>query len=278
MKPKKAAAGQRAEILWPAVILHIQKDDSIMKKFFSALLCLIASLLAAAAGAATWTVTGPTFVLDANGTIHATQALCQAAAEKLAAGTYHCTDSRITTIVGSAAPPPPPPPPPSGAQWGYNAGQWSWAGDYSANAVPNYHDTQGASLSGSNDIAVQIVGAWGLWQPYMCQDAHVPMPQCTGLWSYSTADMTKLTFSLKPTVANQQWSVYFMGVGDQNLNCFKDVLKYGLAPVVGKWATYTIPLSDLCVGGGIDVYKFAIQDQTGLGRNTWYVDNVGFIP
>jgi hypothetical protein len=24
------------------------------------------------------------------------------------------------------------------------------------------------------------------------------------------------------------------------------------------------------------VYKFAIQDQTGLGHNTFYLDNVGF--
>jgi hypothetical protein len=249
-----------------------------MKRFFAPLICLISGSLPAAADAATWTVTGPTYLLDATNTVYATTALCQTAAEKLAAGTYHCTDTGITTIAGSSTPPPPPPPPPSDAQWGYNAGQWTWAGDYSSNAVANYHDTQGGPLSGSTDIAVQVVGAWGLWQPYMCQDAHAPMPECTGLWSYSTAGMTKLTFSLKPTVADQQWSVYFMGVGDKNLNCAKNVLSYGPAPVVGKWATYTVALSALCVGGGIDIYKFAIQDQTGLGSNTWYVDNVGFTP
>jgi hypothetical protein len=249
-----------------------------MKRFLSPLICSIPGLLPIAASAATWTVAAPTYVLDANGTAYATAALCQAAAERLPAGTYHCTDSGIITIVGSAAPPPPPALPPSDAQWGYNAGQWTWAGDYSSNAVANYHDTQGASLSGSTDIAIQVVGAWGIWTPYMCQDVQSPMPECTGLWSYSTAGMTKLTFMLKPTVANQQWNIYFMGVGDKGLNCTKNVLSYGPAPVVGKWATYTIPLSDLCVGGGINVYKFGIQDQTGLGSNTWYADNVGFIP
>jgi hypothetical protein len=248
-----------------------------MKRFFRPLPCFLFGLLPIVAGAATWTVSGPTYVLNANGTTYATVALCQAAAEKLPTGAYHCTSSGVTTIVGTANPSSPTPPP-SGAQWGYDAGRWNWAGDYSSNAVPNYHDTQGASLSGSTDIAVQVVGAWGLWQPYMCQNVQSPVPECTGLWSYSTAGMTKLTFMLKPTVANQQWSVYFMGVGDRNLNCPKNVLEYGPTPVVGTWATYTIPLSDVCVGGGINVYKFAIQDQTGLGSNTWYVDNVGFIP
>src|ERR1700732_1043396 len=103
-----------------------------MKKFIRPVLCLIPGFLPVAAGASTWTVTGPTFVLDANGTAYATAALCQATDEKQAAGTYHCTESMITTIVGSTNPPPPPP---SDAQWGYNAGRWTWAGDYSSNAV-----------------------------------------------------------------------------------------------------------------------------------------------
>jgi hypothetical protein len=248
-----------------------------MKRFLNSGLLLASALLPIAASAATWTVTGPTFLLDANGSVYASAALCQAAAEKLPPGTYHCTNTGVTTIVGSATPSPPALAV-SGTQWGYNAGRFNWAGDYSSNATPNYHDTQGASLSGSTDIAVTVTGAWGLWQPYMCQAAQSPVAECTALWSYSTAGMTKLTFMLKPTVANQQWSVYFMGVGDRNLNCAKDVLSYGPAPVVGKWATYTMPLSDLCVGGGIDIYKFAIQDQTGLNHNTWYVDDVGFTP
>jgi hypothetical protein len=56
-----------------------------------------------------------------------------------------------------------------------------------------------------------------------------------------------------------------------------DPSKYGPAPVVGKWATYTVPLSDLGVLGTM-IYKFCIQDQTGLSNVAWYVDNVGFEP
>jgi len=162
-------------------------------------------------------------------------------------------------------PPPVVTPPASATAWGYHAGVWSWATDYSFAVKVNYADTVGNAPG--KDIAVSLTNAWGGWLPVMAAN-----------WKYSTAGYTKLTFSLKPTVANQQWAVYFVGAGDVALpaGCGKDVLKYGPAPVVGQWATYTIPLSDLCVGGGIDVYKFGIQDKTGLSVNTWYVNDAGF--
>jgi hypothetical protein len=56
-----------------------------------------------------------------------------------------------------------------------------------------------------------------------------------------------------------------------------DPTKYGPAPVVGQWATYTIPLVDLGVLG-TSIYKFCIHDLTGLSNISWYVDNVGFEP
>jgi hypothetical protein len=86
-----------------------------------------------------------------------------------------------------------------------------------------------------------------------------------------------LTFALKPTVANQKWNVYFVKVGDVPVGIYLNVSNYGPAPVVGQWATYTVPLSDLGVLG-TSIYKFCIQDQTGLSSNSWYVDNVGFVP
>ena len=82
---------------------------------------------------------------------------------------------------------------------------------------------------------------------------------------------------LKPTVANQSWSVYFVKVGDIPVGISIDVAHYGPAPVAGKWNTYTVPLVDLGVLG-TTIYKFAIQDKTGLSNNTWDVDNVGFAP
>lgn len=178
------------------------------------------------------------------------------------------------TVTVAVTPPPvivvtPPPvivpPPASTTAWGYHAGVWSWAGDYSYAAKITYGDTVG-NPSGK-DIAVSLTSAWGAWQPFMAAN-----------WKYSTAGYTKLTFSLKPTRVGQHWNVFFVGVGDVALapGCGKDVLAYGPAPVAGQWATYTVPLADLCVGGGIDIYKFDIQDQTGAAVNTWYVNDVGF--
>jgi len=158
--------------------------------------------------------------------------------------------------------------PPAGTSWGYYNGVYSWAGDFSYSATPNYADTAGGPLSGPADIAVTLTGPFGAWQPYMASS-----------FSWPSTGYTKLTFALKPTVPGQQWSSQFVGVGDVALpsNCSVNVLNYGPAPVAGQWATYTIPLADMCVLNQ-SLYKFAIQDQTGLSSNVWYVDNVGFVP
>jgi len=147
----------------------------------------------------------------------------------------------------------------------YYNGVFDWPGDYSFVASPNYGDSSGGPLSGPHDIMVTLQSAYGGWLPY----AHN--------WNFNSAGYTKLTFALKPTVANQTWSVYFVKVGDVPVGIYLDVSKYGPAPVRGQWATYTIPLSDLGVLG-TSIYKFCIQDQTGLSSNSWYVDNVGFEP
>jgi len=71
--------------------------------------------------------------------------------------------------------------------------------------------------------------------------------------------------------------VFFQKVGDVPVGKVVNPLDYGPAPVVGQWTTYKIPLVDLGVSG-IRIYKFAIQDQTGLDNNTFYLDDVGFLP
>lgn len=156
-------------------------------------------------------------------------------------------------------------PPASGTSWVYYNGVFDWPGDYSYEAVPNYSDTSGAPLSGGHDIKVTLTSAWGGWLPYAQN------------WSFNSAGYTKLTFALKPTVANQSWQVFFVKVGDVPVGIYVDPTKYGPAPVAGQWNTYTIPLSDLGVLG-TTIYKFGIADQTGLSNNVWYVDNVGFAP
>lgn len=180
--------------------------------------------------------------------------------------------SVVVTLPAQTIPVTPPPvvvppvivPPVSVTAWGYRAGVWSWANDFSFAARANYADTVGNAPG--TDIAVTLLGAWGGWLPVMAAN-----------FVYPTAGYTKLTFALKPTRVGQKWNVYFVGVGDVALpaGCGRDVLAYGPAPVAGQWATYTIPLADLCVLGK-SVYKFAIQDQTGASVNTWYVNDVGF--
>jgi hypothetical protein len=167
--------------------------------------------------------------------------------------------SATVTVNGSGTPPA------AGTSWVYYNGLFDWPGDYSFVAKADYHDKKGSPLSGKEDVKVTLQGAYGGWLPYAQN------------WSFNSAPYRKLTFSLKPTVANQQWSVYFVKVGDIPVGISIDVAQYGPVPVAGQWNTYTVPLADLGVLG-TTIYKFAIQDKTGLSNNTWYVDNVGFVP
>lgn len=177
--------------------------------------------------------------------------------------TANCAKTSVT-VSASGAVAPPPTPPASGTSWVYYNGVFNWPGDYSFDAPANYADSSGSPLSGAYDIKVTS-GAWGGWLPYAQN------------WSFNSAPYTKLTFALKPTATNQKWHVYFVKVGDIPVGIYLDPANYGPAPVAGQWATYTIPLSDLGVLGTL-IYKFCIQDQTGLSNNSWYVDNVGFEP
>ena len=156
-------------------------------------------------------------------------------------------------------------PPATGTSWVYYNGLFDWPGDYSFVAKADYSDTSGKPLSGKADVKITLQAAYGGWLPYAQN------------WSFNSAPYKKLTFSLKPTVANQHWSVYFVKVGDIPVGISIDVAQYGPTPVAGQWNTYTVPLADLGVLG-TTIYKFAIQDKTGLSNNTWYVDNVGFVP
>jgi len=167
--------------------------------------------------------------------------------------------SATVTVNGSGTPPA------AGTSWVYYNGLFDWPGDYSFVAKADYSDTSGKPLSGKADVKITLQAAYGGWLPYAQN------------WSFNSAPYRKLTFSLKPTVANQHWSVYFVKVGDIPVGISIDVAQYGPTPVAGQWNTYTVPLADLGVLG-TTIYKFAIQDKTGLSNNTWYVDNVGFVP
>lgn len=160
---------------------------------------------------------------------------------------------------------------PGSTFWVYHNGVFYWGGDYSYGARINYADTSGDPLNGRYDIAVNITSPYGGFLPYA--GGTVP------LWSFVDNAYNYLTFAIKPTVANQSAQVYFVKVGDVpvglNVNPFNG--QYGPPPQVGIWTKYKIPLSDL---GVLDtsVYKFAIQDMTGLSGNVFYLDDIGFSP
>jgi len=153
--------------------------------------------------------------------------------------------------------------------WVYYNGTFNWGGDYSFNASIDYADRSGAPLSGAFDIAVTINGAYGAFQPYA--GGTVP------LWNFVDTGYTYLTFAIKPTIANQSAQIYFTQVGDIPVGIDIDPFSgpYGPPPQAGVWSTYKIPLTDLGVAN-TSVYKFAIQDQTGLSNNLFYLDNIGF--
>jgi hypothetical protein len=109
---------------------------------------------------------------------------------------------------------------------------------------------------------VKVTGPWGGFQPY------AP--------SFNATGHKYLVFDLKPTVPNQDWDCMFALAGDKPIGNPVDVLPYGPTPVVGRWATYKIPLSVLGVLNSTSIYKFFIQDQTGRSSNLFYVDNIGF--
>jgi len=216
-------------------------------------------------------------ILNANGTLTGTpkkagkSSFTVCAADSFGDVTATCADTSIDVVtapVPSAPTPPPttnpPAPPAAGTSWVYYNGVFNWPGDYSFAASVNYSDTSGGPMSGPHDIKV-TTGAWGGWLPYALN------------WNFNSAPYTKLTFALKPTIANQKWHVYFVKVGDIPVGVSVDASNYGPAPVAGQWATYTVPLADLGVLGTA-IYKFCIQDQSGLSSNSWYVDNVGFVP
>jgi hypothetical protein len=150
------------------------------------------------------------------------------------------------------------------AFWVYHDGVFAWPGDYSYVATPDYRDTSGQPLSGKYDIKVTVTSRWGGWQPFAPN------------WIFDTTPYRFFRFALKPTLDNQTAQVYFMLVGDKPVGVVVNPFKYGPAPVVGQWNVYTIPLADIGVSA-TKIYKFAIQDQTGLDRNVFYVDDVGFV-
>lgn len=162
---------------------------------------------------------------------------------------------------------------PAGTAWVYYNGVFSWGGDWSFAATPNYKDTSGVPIEGAYDIEVTNQ-QWGGWQPYVNSGCQAnPTTEC-----FATAGYNYLIFSAKPTVANQTFLVDFLSSGDTTDGVGVQTAAYcsgGSNPAIGVWETCKIPLSAFKLTNPT-ILKFGLSDQTGLSSNHFYLDNVGF--
>ena len=162
--------------------------------------------------------------------------------------------------------------PPGSVLWVYHNGVFSWPGDYSWNATINYKDTSGGPLSGPYDIAVNIIGQWGGFQPYAFPYQGTPL---------NVSPYKYLQYCTKPTQPNQVHGTGFDANNDVPDGTMIQVVagpnttKYGPVPTVGKWGCYKIPLADFGLTNPL-ILKFNITDGTGNVPNLFYVDEVGF--
>jgi hypothetical protein len=157
--------------------------------------------------------------------------------------------------------------------WIYKNGKFAWPGDYSYQATVDYKDKAGKPDGETYDIAVTLNGQWGAWQPY-----------ASGM-NYDRTGRTNLVFKLKPTKGTG-FSLQFLKVGDKPMRVSPtnggqlsvDISKYGPAPTPGQWGSYSVPLDDVVKDAGVvlqNFYKFAIQNQSGLGDDVYYIADVG---
>lgn len=164
-------------------------------------------------------------------------------------------------------PPPPPPPPPPGASVVYADGLLYWPGSYSWSLAANYKDMTGVPASGTYCMRCDLQGSFGGWLPYALN------------WDFKTTGYNFLEFDLKASVANQLWDIYGVKVGDIGYGLPEcRVTDHGptpgVSPPVGIWQHYKVPLPLIMTDH--DLYKFAIQDKTGLVTNHWWGNNVQF--
>jgi hypothetical protein len=130
--------------------------------------------------------------------------------------------------------------------WMYHNGVNDIPGDFSS-TVQDYKDTTGVPQSGTTDISITSKSMWGYTQPY----SGAPLSPA---WALDINAFTYMTLDLKPTLPRQSWNLSINSrVPPGDVYPKAQVIlpgKYGPRPVVGKWATYKVPLADLAIGSG----------------------------
>jgi hypothetical protein len=173
-----------------------------------------------------------------------------------------CASAQLTVAVAAQT-----------TSWVYHNGKFVWTWDLSYAAQADYKDTAGLPLVGAFDIAL-TTQAWGAWQPAISSDCQITVAACFNTTGYKT-----LIFSAKPTVAKQQFKAAILSSGDApdgiGLDDLGPYCSGGDNPPIGQWETCAVPLSAFKLTNPI-ILKFSIGDETGLARNKFYLDEVGF--
>ena len=153
----------------------------------------------------------------------------------------------------------------------YGVGVFHWEGDYSYGGTVSYTDQSGEPSNGPYDVMFTSTDQGG-WQPWAPGS------------SFDLTGYAYLEIDLKPTTAGKSWNVYFEKVGDVGVGAEATLPSdangtYGPTPLVGEWASYKIPLANMNVGPGtsnVVIYKFGVHDDSNIGPNAWYAQNVRF--
>jgi hypothetical protein len=124
--------------------------------------------------------------------------------------------------------------------WVYYNGVYNWTIDYSYGCTINYKNSAAAPEEGPYAVSVTALGVNGGFQPV--SSGATPTDDFEG------SAFNYLLVDLKPTRANQSWYAGADAAGDIGIVPTFSIMPYGPAPVVGKWATYKIPLSAFHIG------------------------------
>ena len=158
--------------------------------------------------------------------------------------------------------------------FGYRHGQSNWGkSDYSYEITENYEDTSGGPEGGPYDISLEYPAGGGGFQPYATAPQTPTYDLELGAFRYFTIDV-KFTDTAHPFFISH---ISRLPPGDVYPYAAANLTSYG-TPVVGKWVTFKIPLSDLSMGfthftGSIEGTKLTVTSvQSGVG-----VDAGGFV-
>jgi hypothetical protein len=189
----------------------------------------------------------------------------------------------VAAALGTVAPPVTPPvvPPATGANQVVANGKNLWTGNMNYGGAQETDNVTGPDgqpailITATTPMGADGHAGGGGFQPY-----YENPPNTNNV--FNTTGLAFLNMTLAPTRAGQQWSSGFEGANDTPVPGAVpiEVETFGPAPVVGKYATYKIPLGAIA---GAMILKFNLQDQMTWGTmpqnalgNQYYIKDIHF--